>query len=65
MTLQNVLRELYRTLDRLRRPDGEFDIIHTGDGWVTVTHHGKRRHYPLTPEIGVLLAGDVRRGAFD
>ena len=65
MTPERLLRELQNALERIPRPRGEFDVAHQHDGWIAVTHRGRCRHYPLTPEIGVLLAGDVRRGAFD
>ncbi len=65
MTQEGLLRELDRALDEVPRPVGEFQVRHRQEGWVTITHRGRCRHYPLTPEIGVLVSGDVRRGAFD
>lgn len=65
MTPKGLLRELNRALEHVPRPSGEFQVQHPRDGWVSVTHRGRCRHYPLTPEIGVLVSGDVRRGAFD
>jgi hypothetical protein len=65
MTPERLLRELQRALERIPRPRNEFDVAQAREGWVRVTHRGRCRHYPLTPEIGVLLTGDVRRGAFD
>ena len=65
MTPEGLLRELQRALERVPRPKTEFKVAHQCEGWVTVTHRGRCRHYPLTPEIGVLVSGDVRRGAFD
>ena len=59
-----MMRELYHAIDRAKRPSHEFDVSER-EGWVTVEHRGRRRHYPLTREIGVLLSGDLRRGAFD
>jgi hypothetical protein len=56
--------ELWRTVERKRLPMKEFRVSER-DGWVRVEHRGKRRYYPLTHEIGVLLSGDLRRGAFD
>ncbi len=60
-----LFRELWKAVERTQRPVHEFRVSPSRDGWITVDHRGKRRHYPLTREIGVLLAGDVRRGAFD
>lgn len=65
MTPAGLMNELQRTLDDIPRPNQEFEVAHLREGWVSVTHRGRCRHYPLTPEIGVLLSGDVRRGAFD
>jgi hypothetical protein len=59
-----MMRELWHAIDRAQRPSHEFDVSER-EGWVTVEHRGRRRHYPLTREIGVLLSGDLRRGAFD
>jgi hypothetical protein len=56
--------ELWRTVERKCLPSEEFRVSES-DGWVRVEHRGKRRYYPLTQEIGVLLSGDLRRGAFD
>jgi hypothetical protein len=65
MTPERLYRELHLALDRMLQEDREIKVSSVRDGWVTVEHRGRRRHYPLTPEIGVLLCGDVRRGAFD
>lgn len=59
-----MMRELWQAIDRAKRPTEEFDVFER-EGWVTVEHRGRRRHYPLTREIGVLLSGDLRRGIFD
>jgi hypothetical protein len=61
-----LFRELWRAVERTQRPSDEFAVTEDDDeGWVRVEHRGKRRYYPLTREIGVLLSGDLRRGAFD
>lgn len=65
MTLQFIFRELQQALQRIPRPREEFAIRIEQQGWIAVSHRGRRRYYPLTPEIGVLVSGDVRRGAFD
>jgi len=59
-----LVRELWRTVALKRLPSEAFRVSES-DGWVRVEHRGKRRYYPLTQEIGVLLSGDLRRGAFD
>jgi hypothetical protein len=59
-----LFRELWRTVERKQLPSDAFRFSEQG-GWVSVEHRGKRRYYPLTHEIGVLLSGDLRRGAFD
>ncbi|MFU8815496.1 MAG: hypothetical protein ACNA7W_09120 [Pseudomonadales bacterium] len=56
--------ELWRTVEQKELPSDEFQVSES-QGWVRVEHRGKRRYYPLTREIGVLLSGDLRRGAFD
>lgn len=58
------MREFWHAIDRAKRPINEFAVSER-EGWVTVEHRGRRRHYPLTREIGVLMAGDLRRGAYD
>lgn len=65
MTPDRLYKELRLALDRMLREDRDVKVTTVTNGWVTVEYRGKRRHYPLTPEIGVLLCGDVRRGAFD
>lgn len=66
MTLEHVLRELNQTLRRVSQTASDLSVTRSNEeGWVTVSRHGRQRHYPLTPEIGVLLSGDVRRGVFD
>ena len=60
-----MMRELWHAIDRAQRPSHEFDVSEEREGWVTVEHRGRTRHYPLTREIGVLLSGDLRRGIFD
>jgi hypothetical protein len=59
-----LFRELWRTVERKKLASKEFRFSES-EGWVRVEHRGKRRYYPLTHEIGVLLSGDLRRGAFD
>jgi hypothetical protein len=61
---ERLLKELWRTVERKRLPSNAFRFSEHA-GWVRVEHRGKRRYYPLTEEIGVLLSGDLRRGAFD
>jgi hypothetical protein len=62
--VKGLRRELWGAIERAPRPSHEFRVTER-EGWVIVEHRGRRRHYPLTREIGVLLSGDVRRGAFD
>lgn len=59
-----LMGELWHAIEHAPRPSDEFEVLER-EGWVTVKHRGRRRHYPLTREIGVLLSGDLRRGAFD
>ena len=59
-----LMRELWLAIEHAQRSHHEFDVSERG-GWVTVEHRGRRRHYPLTREIGVLMSGDLRRGVFD
>lgn len=59
-----LFNELWRTVELQQLPSNQFDVSES-EGWVKVEHRGKRRYYPLTREIGVLLSGDLRRGAFD
>jgi hypothetical protein len=61
---ERLFRELWRTVERERLPSAAFQVSER-DGWVRVEHRGKGRYYPLTQQIGVLLSGDLRRGAFD
>lgn len=62
--ISRFVQELHSAIERSQRPRNEFRVSPERDGWITVEYRGRQRHYPLTPEIGVLLAGDVRRGAF-
>ncbi len=62
--ISRFVRELDRAIERSHWPRHEFRVSPEQDGWITVEFRGRQRHYPLTPEIGVLLSGDVRRGAF-
>lgn len=62
---ERLFSELWQTVERKHLPSDAFRISASDDGWVRVEHRGKRRYYPLTHEIGVLLSGDLRRGAFD
>lgn len=59
-----LFRELWRTVERKQLPSKDFRFSEN-EGWVRVEHRGKRRYYPLTQQVGVLLSGDLRRGAFD
>lgn len=60
-----LMRELWHAIDHAQRPSDEFRVSEHDEGWVLVEHRGKSRHYPLTRHIGVLVSGDLRRGAFD
>jgi hypothetical protein len=63
-TTERLFTELWQTVARKELPQTQFNISEN-DGWVSVEHRGKRRYYPMTREISVLLSGDLRRGAFD